>query len=139
MKMPEEIKKGLAISVNGCFTCDRCSTDCPYDLECHPTNEDTNVDIPKQMAADAIAYIQQLENHIGDITKKVAQIEAAQPRWISVEERLPDENGKYIVCTAKGSVYCTKFSIGVRGSFHTDMYTHITYWIPLPEPPKEAK
>ena len=99
----------------------------------------TNVDIPKQMAADAIDYIQQLENHIGDITEKVAQIEAAHPRWISVEERLPEGNGKYIVCTAKGSVYCTKFSIDVRGSFHTDMYTHITHWMPLPEPPKEAK
>ena len=61
MKTADEIKKGLEIAVNGCMTCDCCITDCPYDLECHPMNEDTNVDMPKQMAADAIAYIQQLE------------------------------------------------------------------------------
>lgn len=40
MKKPEEIKKGLEIAVNGCLTCDCCITDCPYDLECHPMNED---------------------------------------------------------------------------------------------------
>ena len=75
MKTPEEIKKGLEIAVNGCMTCECCITDCPYDLECHPMNEDTNVDMPKQMAADALAYIQQLENQIGELTEKVEQLE----------------------------------------------------------------
>ena len=82
MKTPDEIKKGLEIAVNGCMTCECCITDCPYDLECHPMNEDTNVDMPKQMAADALAYIQQLENHIGELTEKVAQIEAEQQNLI---------------------------------------------------------
>lgn len=86
MKNPEEIKHGLEIVVNGCLTCGCCATNCPYDPECHPMNEDTNVDMPKQMAADAIAYIQQLENHIGKLTEKVAQLEAAQPRWINVKD-----------------------------------------------------
>ena len=122
MKTPDEIKNRL----------NHCSEDghkqCPYNYDCNMA------DGFSVLAYDANAYIQQLENHIGELTEKVAQ-----PKWISVEERLPEENGKYIVCTAKGSVYCTKFSIGVRGSFHTDMYTHIAYWMPLPEPPKEAK
>ena len=122
MKTPDEIKNGL----------NHCSEDghkqCPYNYDCNMA------DGFSVLTYDANAYIQQLENHIGELTEKVAQ-----PKWISVEERLPEENGKYIVCTAKGSVYCTKFSIGVRGSFHTDMYTHIAYWMPLPEPPKEAK
>lgn len=72
MKTPEEIKKGLEIARNGCMTCDCCNTDCPYDLECYPMNEDTNVDMPKQMAEDALAYIQQLENQIGELTEKVS-------------------------------------------------------------------
>jgi hypothetical protein len=67
----------------------------------------------------------------------IKYLEAAQPKWISVEERLPDD-GKYIVCTAKGSVYCTRFkAFGCGGSFQTDINTHITHWMPLPEPPKE--
>ena len=49
MKKPEEIKKGLEIAVNGCLTCDCCITDCPYNMECYPMNEDTNVDMSKQM------------------------------------------------------------------------------------------
>ena len=61
----------------------------------------------------------------------------AASAWISVEERLPDGEGKYIVCTAKGSVYCAKFSTRHGPSFHTDMNTHITHWMPLPEPPEE--
>ena len=59
MKTPDKIKKGLEIVVNGCLTCDCCCTDCPYNLECHPM-EDTNLDMPKKMVADAIDYIQQL-------------------------------------------------------------------------------
>jgi hypothetical protein len=66
-----------------------------------------------------------------------------QPQWISVEERLPEQTGKYIVCTSKSSVYCAKFykypcERHPYGYFGTDSYTHITHWMPLPEPPKEA-
>lgn len=57
--------------------------------------------------------------------------------WISVKERLPETEGKYIVCTAKGSVYCTKFKgCGDTGVFKADMNTHITHWMPLPEAPE---
>ena len=55
--------------------------------------------------------------------------------WISVKERLPELTGKYLVCTTKRSVYLAKFS--APNYFHTDMNTHIAYWQPLPEPPKE--
>ena len=52
---------------------------------------------------------------------------------------LPKKTGKYIVCTAKGSVYCAKFSTNSNGgSFHTDMNTYITHWMPMPEPLKEG-
>ena len=126
MKTPDEIKKGLEIAVNGCLPCDRPITDCPYDLECRPTSKDTNVDMPKKMVSDAIAYIQQLE--------------AAQPRWINVKDGLPKKSGKYIVCTVKGSVYCTSAVIsGDEACFKCDINTHITHWMPLPKPPKEGE
>lgn len=138
MKKPEEIKKGLEIAVNGCLPCDRPITDCPYDLECRPTSKDTNVDMPKQMAADAIAYIQQLENHIRELQEKVEQLKAGQPRWINVKDGIPKKSGKYIVCTVKGSVYCTSAVMrGDEACFKCDINTHITHWMPLPEAPKE--
>lgn len=113
MKKPEEIKKGLE-----------------YVAE---TNVTRKIDLiragivyqfTEDLAADALAYIQQLE----------AQV----PQWISVEERLPSISGKYIVCTEKGSVYSTGFRVyGESGHFQTDINTHITHWMPLPVPPEE--
>jgi hypothetical protein len=55
--------------------------------------------------------------------------------WVSVDERLPEKTGKYIVCTAKNAVYCAKYYANGK-HFGTEMNTHITHWMPLPEPPK---
>lgn len=112
VKRPDEIKRGLdeCTRLGGCAAC-------PYFVD------HTMAQCTPKLAADALAYIQQLE----------AQV----PQWISVEERLPEMEGKYIVCTAKGSVYCAKFSTRHGPCFHADMYTHITHWMPMPEPPKE--
>lgn len=152
MKNPEEIKKGLEIAVNGCLTCDRPITDCPYDMERRPTSKDTNVDMPKQMAADAIAYIQQLENHIGKLTEKVARLEAAQPRWISVIDEMPapeirvlasaiDNDGESIavITTYTHNLY----GLGLTGWIEPWQYFScnykITHWMPLPEAPMEGE
>lgn len=73
-------------------------------------------------------------------TRKTEEGHAAG-QWISVEDELPKEEGKYIVCTERGSVYCTRFYKcgGCEGIFKTDINTHITYWMPLPPPPKEGE
>ena len=64
MKTPEEIKKGLESC--GSDECHGHHTDCPYedDLLC-----------TMHICGDARAYIQQLENHIGEFTENVAQLE----------------------------------------------------------------
>ena len=65
-------------------------------------------------------------------------VEAAQPRWINVKDGIPKKSGKYIVCTVKGSVYCTSAVVrGDEACFKCDINTHITHWMPLPEAPKE--
>lgn len=121
MKTPDEIKKELerCTSYIYGFRCEGCL----YGIDA----EKVESDCVDALLKDALAYIQQLE--------------AAHPKWISVEERLPEKDGKYIVCTAKGSVYCTRFkAYGKNGSFQTDINTHITHWMSLPsmpEPPKE--
>lgn len=152
MKPPDKIKKGLQIVVNGCLPCDRPITDCPYDLECRPMNEDTNVDIPKQMAADAIAYIKQLENHIRELKEKVAQLEAAQPMWINTRDELPapdtrvlasaiDKDGESIVVITRYTH--SLYGFGLTGWIEPWQYFScnykITHWVPLPKPPKEGE
>ena len=76
-----------------------------------------------------------------DVAYAKAMKRYAENPWISVRDELPKEEGKYIICTERGSVYCTRFykGGGCEGIFKTDINTHITYWMPLPKPPKEGE
>ena len=118
-RTPEAIKRGLE-----CYDVQKCAGQRGCD-ECP-----NNVYTPDEVIAnapilDALAYIQQLES--------------AQMKWIGVDERLPEKSGKYIVCTTKKSVYCTRFETHHSGGdFMTDINTHVTHWMPLPEPPEEG-
>lgn len=64
-------------------------------------------------------------------------------RWIPVSERLPD-NGQKVVFFNYGSdaVYAGKFNyIGARGTvwFRAGKTSYPgSYWMPMPEPPKEG-
>ena len=60
------------------------------------------------------------------------QIASAQQEWVSVDERLPEETGKYIVCTAKNTVYLAKYYSNVK-HFGIEAHTCITHWMPLPK------
>lgn len=114
MKTPEEIKMGLEC----CNTYNDCQS-CPYDDEV-----EKGWGCCVQRNADALAYIQQLE--------------AKVPKWISVEERLP-EYGRYLVITRKGNAGPKAHTATYN---HMGWWTHsnfgdITHWMPLPEPPEE--
>ena len=132
MKTPEEIKKGLEAC--GSDECHGHHTDCPYedDLLC-----------TMHICGDARAYIQQLENHIGEITEKVAQLEAAQPKWISVEEQLPEQFVSVLVYMPDEYPIPTVHEGYLRhdGYWYATHYLRtpdeVTHWANLPEPPKE--
>lgn len=121
MKSPDEIKKGLVICScdEGRDKCVRC----PYfDGTCR---NDLNA-----IEKDALALIQQLE--------------AQAPRWISVEERLPEDEKDVavIVKLQKGNwMYLTAFRLPYGGWWINKGagldYAEITHWMPLPEPPEE--
>ena len=89
-----------------------------------------------------------------DEQKTVYAAESLREQWISVDERLPDKEGKYLVTVYDGITpnvlyfykrypYCNR---GIRTDrpvwcdcdnyvdFEEDSVTH---WMPLPEPPKE--
>ena len=65
--------------------------------------------------------------------------------WISVKERLPEKNGRYL-CRYEQEIHgeicrCTDFgmydsNIGKNGGWFVGKVTH---WMPLPEAPKEGE
>ena len=87
------------------------------------------------------------------------KLKAQVPRWIPVEERLPEEEGLYIVCVdgeVKWDAYCMFEGVerwlcydGRLNALYIDPYSskltreppypRVTHWMPLPAVPKEVK
>ena len=123
-KTNDEVKAGLECCQNQQSCTEFEEPKCPYNdvKECVDT-----------LLADALALIQHLE----------AQV----PRWISVEESLPEEGQLvlFIPTCNTNSVYVGKLShVGGRGSImfenrnakaKTKYYSR--WWMPLPESPEE--
>ena len=82
------------------------------------------------VARKAIAYIEQLETQV--------------PKWISVEERLPEESGYYLYL-------CDSPIRGLQNGVGVSYFQHkaklwkkvynpcVTHWMPLPETPEEGE
>lgn len=130
MKTPEEIKHTLRY----CWCKDekyQCIK-CPYNKE--------NDSCDKALDADALAYIQQLEDHIRDLTKMV-------PHWISVKERLPEDAERVYVALrgGAGGVYIAQYfknKCQPQEDFWIlendwEVPASPTHWMPLPQPPEE--
>lgn len=60
----------------------------------------------------------------------------AIPVWISVKDRLPDEEGTYLVATEKGGVLMTHFYLHGKRFSSARVNEHVTHWMPRPLPPK---
>lgn len=111
MKTPEKIKKGLeCCNRRTSLVYEKCD-DCPY----HGEEE-----CMRKMELDALAYIRQLE--------------AKVPKWISVKERMPEDEERVLFFAKKPILTIdTTFGWWVK----TTKRYKVTHWMPLPEPPGE--
>ena len=74
-------------------------------------------------------------------------IQRLSPKWFSVDERLPDERGNYLVVInyEKPEVHEAVFSMNRNLPVWLDpveefeKYKFVTHWMPLPEPPKDGE
>lgn len=164
MKTPDEIKKGLECCIlesDDTSLVDHCKV-CPY----QPTGL-----CFRTLLKDVFAYIQQFEQINADFAERTAQLEAKNgewvakchilearagkdmnvPRWISVEERLPEDNANVLVYAIGNNEH----SVIAMTSYTHNMYGFniegwrapwqyffheykITHWMPLPSAPKEG-
>ena len=84
---------------------------------------------------DALDYIQELE-------KRVADLEAKVPKWVSVKDALPEHvQGNYLILLG-GEIYAAKWEYdewNEKYAFRIDcqIVPNITHWAKAPELPKE--
>ena len=101
---------------------------------------DCNPWVLMEQAADAIEELQrQIDGWIEQERKALIK---SLPRWISVEERLPETNGYYLAYVESSlfpNGYYHNLLKFIDGDFIEDhMVIHrVTHWMPLPAPPKE--
>jgi hypothetical protein len=61
---------------------------------------------------------------------------APQSEWISVSDRLPDADGRYLIVSHGGNIVTRMFYTHHDKSFFNRVVA--THWMPLPLPPKEG-
>ena len=59
-----------------------------------------------------------------------------QSEWISVEERLPEREGTYLVYTYKGAIKFGDFRCYYAENDSPQFDYYVTHWMPLPEAPE---
>ena len=124
---------------------------CVYDNEDCPMGYYVD-DLPDKERADKYTNIFNLElsSHVAKETEKLqaeikelkAEVERLEViKWINVEERLPECDGIFLVCTIAGDVDMIEFNNGAFGVEHQNIFIParqglITHWQPLPQPTK---
>ena len=57
-----------------------------------------------------------------------------QSQWISAQDRMPDVEGSYIICTDRGAV-CSAHYYPQKSRWNNPYNGHVLCWQPMPEPP----
>lgn len=121
-RTPEEIKTSLRMCSEICFG----RSDCPY-------YDGVNEKCQTKLTFDALALIKHLESERDAALAKV-------PRWISVEDMLPENFRSVIILrddVPNGGLSEVGWRIGEYWSVPNGV--KVTHWMPLPEPPKEGE
>ena len=58
-------------------------------------------------------------------------------KWISVKDRLPEEEGLYLVAVVNDHERRYSKTAWYHGHGNWFLHQKVTHWMPLPEPPKE--
>ena len=71
---------------------------------------------------------------IQDLRRENAELRASAPKWISVEDRLPEQGEEAICIAADGDMMIGKYT--EWGWMFPCYFEELTHWMPIPEPPK---
>ena len=140
-RTPAKIEHGVRCCASA--NIDKC-TGCPY------AGLHVGIGCKTILFRDVQDYLKEIKISAARIEDMTKQLESAQPKWISVEERLPSgANGmdfcvNVVVYTQDKQVttgWCNG-EIWYLLNWDNDFISkhpseYVTHWMPLPEPPKE--
>ena len=137
MKTPEEIKKGLERcgDITHCNTCEN-SFLCQIEedaLAYIQQLEDENASM-QQVIRDAKQHIKSARQHAENMQELTNQLEANQPRWISVKEMFP-KHKQVVLAYVDPCLEIVQWNEADElweadnGWFKLDIFTH---WMPIP-------
>lgn len=108
---------------------DECNKKCPYWME----NDKFDIDNPNAEISDG----HQLCCAAADMLEQ----DAEKTSWISVKDRLPEDDATYLVYgrNGYGIVFAVYYGDGewLTCDDLTNITRFVTHWMPLPKPPKE--
>ena len=109
MKTPEEVKKALACCENA-----DCKA-CPYD-------------------SIGITMVECLDALVGDAFGYIKQLEARVPKWISVKDRLPEDDENVMILSNERITFVGFYKNGqwISYSLYAIYVNVVTHWMPLP-------
>lgn len=120
------------------FSCDGCPG------ECYVSSKEPRTAFVSNEAADAIEELlkinAELDNSGRVLMAAFARLKEKVPKWISVEERLPEQGERVLV--SNGGFICESY-LSQSGKWQrggVDMFFMTpTHWMPLLKPPKEVE
>jgi hypothetical protein len=71
----------------------------------------------------------------------MAGYRASTPQWVSVDDRLPDDDGWVLLIERDGTMRARFIYLSDGCSLNDNGWLNlrVVYWMPFPEPPEEAK
>lgn len=135
----DELIKWLRYCASDGIICEAYN-DCPfYDKAEEETHDYRCDERMTRQAANAIEELQEDNAALnGTVSNLIGQIEElSKPKWIPVTERLPSENDRYLTVSIEPWFGTTVVDIVRFGGGKWMTEATVTYWMPLPPPPKE--
>ena len=88
------------------------------------------LDFPIDSVFAPVAAVRQI------LIEALRRIEKLENPWVSVDDRLPEVDGEYLVWTIGGE-YLVRCSHALGERLDNTWKAHYTHWMPIPPSPKE--